>query len=59
MGEIKDPEYCEPVLEEDLEIWGVWQKIMNKNIVIRQIVESRMSDHGEKVMDLVVLKGHT
>lgn len=32
---------------------------MDKNIVIRQIMESRMSDHGEKVMDLVVLKGHT
>lgn len=46
--------------EQDLEIRGVWQrKIMDKNIVIRQIMESRMSDHGEKVMDLAVLKGRT
>lgn len=47
VGKIKEPEYCEPVSKQDLEKRRVWQrKIMDTNIAIRKLVESRMSGHG-------------
>ena len=32
----------------------LWEKKIDKNILIRQIIKSRMANHGKKVMDLAV-----